>query len=284
MDNIEKYNKILEAVTEKNRGIETYINLEQLESLTEPLEEDYVVNSNEELTNTHKTILSSYGFDKMLDMYNYALANTSKEEQVSKGKNYDVLDKVKRDVTRGGRKMRTTVYSDIKGTDNKIKVSGGSKEPNKEYGLHLTPVILDGVDNQISTRDLQELNQLTNELKLILDTEQVNNYIELLVDLEGNPRACLYYAVDESIELNQISTDGTVDNLMAVAIHRLIRLALNYEKDVSMGVVDGGESIQLLLSEQYNIMYDQEDNKYHATYEELVDSFGEDYIRLKGKR
>ena len=284
MDNIEKYNKILEAATEKNKGIETYINLEQLEILTEPLEEDYVVNSNEELTNTHKTILSSYGFDKMLDMYNYALANTSKEEQVSKGKNYDVLDKVKRDVTRGGRKMRTTVYSDIKGTDNKIKVSGGSKEPNKEYGLHLTPVILDGVDNQISTRDLQELNQLTNELKLILDTEQVNNYIELLVDLEGNPRACLYYVVDESIELNQISTDGTVDNLLAVAIHRLIRMALNYEKDVSMGVVEVGESIQLLLSEQYNIMYDQENNKYHATYEELVDSFGEDYIRLKGKR
>ena len=284
MDNIEKYNKILEAVTEKNKGIETYINLEQLESLTEPLEEDYVVNSNEELTNTYKTILSAYGFDKMLDMYNYALANTSKEEQVNKGKNYDVLDKVKRRVTRGGRKMQTTVYSDIKGTDNKIKVSGGSKEPNKEYGLHLTPVILDGVDNQISTRDLQELNQLTNELKLILDTEQVNNYIELLVDLEGNPRACLYYAVDELIELNQIITDGTVDNLLAVAIHRLIRLALNYEKDVSMGVVEVGESIQLLLSEQYNIMYDLEDNKYHATYEELVDSFGEDYIRLKGKR
>lgn len=288
MDKLEKYNKILEAATEKNKGIETYINLDQLESLTEPLTEDYVRTSNEELTQKHKLVTTAYGFEDMLDMYNYALANTTKEEYTAKGKNYDVLDRVQRTVTRGGKKIRTTVYSDIKDTDNKIKTSSKKRQPtisqNKEYGLQLTPVILDGTDSQISTQDLQQLNALTRELTVVMETSKDNNYIELLIDPNGTPRACLGFSIGTVVELTYIATDDTVDRLALLAIHKLIELALETEKDIQTGVIEREEAIQVLIAEQYNIQFNPDTLTFQATYEDIIQAFGEDFVRLKETR
>lgn len=288
MDKVEKYNKILEAATERNKGIETYINLPQLEQLTEELDENYVIDSNEELTTKHQLVLSAYGFEDMLGMYNYALSNTSKEEFLMKGKNYDVLDKVKRTVTRGGSKIQTTVYADIKDTDNKIKVGGKRQEPqkekNKEHGIQLIPVVLDGIESQIPTEDLQHLNKLTQGMEVVLDSDRDRNYIELLVDESYSPRACLGFHVGDKIELTYIATDETVDKLTLTAIHKLIELSIELEKDIQMGVIEGDHNIQLLIAEQYNIEFDEEKQMYHSTYGDLVQSFGEDYIKLKEKK
>lgn len=286
MNKLEKYNKILEAAMEKNKGLETYINLSQLVSLTEPLEENFVMDNNETLTQKHQLVLSAYGFDNMLDLYNYALANTSQEEYTTKGKNYDVLDRVKRTVTRDGKQMNTTVYSEIKDTDNKIKSGGKVKKPrienNKEHGLQLIPVVLDGTASQVSTKDLQEITALARELTVVLGDLQDVNYIELLVDAEGSPRACLGFIFNQDVELTYLATDETVDNLTLTALHKLIELALETEKGIAVKVIEKDAHIQLLLLEQYGVQFDEESQTYHATYEELVNAFGEDYIKVKG--
>lgn len=270
-----------------NDGLETYINLDELGALTEEgLEENYVAENDDSLTENYKLILAAYGFKSFFDLYTYALSNTSHEEVTQKAKQYDVLDNVKQTVTRNGRKMDTMIYSEIKDTDNRIKTRKESENSNSDkqnIDAEYISVVLDSYDKPITSEERFAVKDLVEPLTTLLgDPDDSLDYIILLVDPTYTTHGAFGFVIeDDFMTLGYVATDGTVDSLVLRVINEMVSVGLEKQLSLTLPIFKGDEEIQRIIAEMYNFTFNEELGLYLCDYTELVKAFGEDFIKIK---
>lgn len=282
-NNVEKlfYDMLGEINKERiAKGNEGRIDLKTLETITQTEfpGEEYVINLNDSLTDTFKHIVISFGFEDFYSLYLYACSNEQEEVfkyDSGKKKDFTKLNKVRRTVVRNGRRTAITFYENPKGTDNKQKMrSNRDSKPNSipvSEARELNIMAQGDEETPIPTKELHAVNNLLEGFVVVgefLDLTRIKVYL----DGEGNPRAVQGLQVDgEYLRMPFRATDGNLTGFYQRAFFETIKVAMNWELGVRLEKEDTNIQDELARSSGFN----ETDNNFEITYEELKEKFGE---------
>lgn len=279
------FNKVLDKIAEKKandeEGTRGIITVDTLETLTQDdLNEEYVISLNEALTEMYKHIVVSYGFKDFHSLYLFALSNTQEEtmKAVPKGnKDFSKLNKVRRTVVRNGRRTTMTFYEDpkSKGTDNKQKVraerGGDSPEDQVSEARELNIIASGDFEEPIPIKELQAAQELTEGFIAVGDFKDLDR-IKLYLNEYTLPKAIQGLRIErEYLTMPYYATDGNVQGFYQRAFFELVKVAMNLELGIKLEEDD--TKIQRILAETSEL--DLKNGRYIATYDELLNSFGE---------
>lgn len=255
------------------------ISLDGLEALTQKgLSEESVIASNEQLTDTYKHVVVSYGFQDFHSLYLYAMANTQKEVlKYDSGapKDLSSMSKVRRTVVRDGRRTAITFYEKPKGVDNKHKMGskrktdGGPKQVAPAAELNI--VAQGDLEEPIPIKELQALKKMMENFVIVGEFEDLDR-VKLYLDEGMEPKAVQGLRVEgEYLTMPFTATDGHVQGFYQRAFYELIKVALNWKLGIKLE--NDETKIQEILVGTSEIK--DTNGVYLAAYEELLETYGE---------
>lgn len=275
-------NYVAKSYMENPEELTGTISTSFLETLThENLTEDYVINSNQELTDTYKHIVIAYGFEDFHSLYLFAVSN-DEMEQVSKAgqKDFSKLKKVKRNVIRNGRNTTMTFYESHDGdseeeSSNSESENSEDEEPQVRPASELPSNVVGEFDKKVPIKDLKLLGKAYRSLKSSSDEEfnaDCSQYLTL-TDEEGNIKAMVGFTKDDEYVYLDFSIGDMYTSGVAVrAFYQLIRLARQMNLGAKMPNEDN--RLQHSLAESSGFEED-EDGYYKAEAKDLEQLFGD---------
>lgn len=272
----------MDLIAEKRKGEEGnygVITLDGLERFTQKgLTEETVIAANEHLTNAYKHVVTSYGFEDFHSLYLFALSNTQKETlKYDSGtpKDYSSMNKVKRTVTRNGKKTEISFYESPKGLDNKQKTKSkpktdGPAEQTKD--LDMLRILAKGnMDEPIPIAELQAVQNIMDGFIVEGDFDDLDR-VKMYVDEHMTPKAIQGLRVEgEYLTMPFIAYESDVQGFYQRAFFELVKVALNW--DLGVAVKNNDTNIQKILVETSELK--EVAGNYIATYDELLEVYGE---------
>lgn len=271
-------------IAEERKGSEGefgIITLEGLETLTQKgLNEEFVIESNKELTEAYKHIVVSYGFQDFHSIYLYALSNTQKgimKYDSGTPKDYSSMSRVRRTIVRDGRRTAVTLYEKPRGLDNKQKVGGGSGKKRELPKGPATPavelnILAQGeLEKPISTSELHAINKIVKGFIVVGNMENLDR-VKMYLDENMIPKAVQGLSVDgEYLTSPFLATDGNIQGIDQRAFFEMVKVALNWGLGIKMEIE--GTKIQDILAETSGMEIDEK--HYSLGYEDLLEKYGE---------
>lgn len=258
---------------ENNHLNQPVVSKSVLESLTgQFLNEDYVKQENEELTEKYGIFAEALGFDSFLELYQAA---SSGLESVAKGGDKDLsrLHRTTRTVTRNGKQMKTTVYEDPDEDSDEDANDEDKKKKDPKRRMSAKDINFSFQDS--SKRSSEEVNAVQDYLESAsgVSLESENNHYMVSSD-EGNIQGAAQITENENyLILQAIKINDNLEDFELRVFYALLLKAWKKRKGI---VINTKISDNPILDEEFKSFGFQEKNsKWQVEPEDLVEVLGE---------
>jgi hypothetical protein len=207
-----------------------------------------VIARNDQLSKTYQGFLNLYGFDRMYDMYLYAMSNDVFPEEILKSdtsSEYAYVP-ITRTVTRNGEPLEVTITESIekaekKPTKKKPAAKPGAK-PGEEEEEPPIPLARElkgtthGQDGPIDPKKVAKLKQRSG--KMPRGNQPFNEGSDFYFELhgpDGKPAGIAGFSEEKGhLKMDFFVSNGEVHGVATRAFFELVKLALKKEKGVKM--------------------------------------------------